>query len=671
MVGITSSTGLGSGLDINGIVNQLVSAEITPQASRLDRREATLQAKISAVGTLKGGMSNFQSSLTALKGQLNFDGRSATSSDTSVADVTATESAASGNYNLSVTQLADAHALVTDSALTAAQFTSESSILGTGTLTFKFGTTSYDSVTDTYTSFTQNADKGTQSVTITDGSLAGIRDAINNAGMGVTASIINDGSYYRLAITSSDGAASSLEITATDDDGNNTDTSGLSLLAFNNSATNLSQTNAGQDAQLTINGISIASASNTLSSAVSGLDITLNGVGSSSIAVNQDTSSARNAIDSFVEAYNGLIGTINKLSAYDPDTKTAGPLQGDVTLLSIRSQLNTMISSAVDGLPSDAPYRILADVGITRSSTGGTMIVDSTKLDDALKNNPKDVANLFGEQGNSTDSQVSYIEALAQTPVGRYAVDITSLATQGTYVGSAAANLTITSGSNDTLDLTIDGVSDSITVTAGTYTAATLAAEIQAQINGVSTFSNAGIAVTVAEAAGVLTLTSDSYGSSSAISVTGGLGQTDLFGASPVATAGADVVGSIGSVAGTGSGQELTGDGGAFGLKVNVTGTAIGSRGTMTFTRGIGFRLDALMESMLASSNGTLIDKTDSLDSQIADLNTQREALVQRQTSLRARLQKQFIALDTLVGQLTATSTSLASQLASIPKIGG
>lgn len=669
MVGITTSTGLGSGLDITGIVNQLVSAEITPQSNRLDQREVKLQAKISAVGTLKGAMSNFQSGLSALKGQLNFDGRSATSSNTSVADVTATETAVSGNYNLSVTQLADAHSLVTDSSLAGAQLTSENDVLGTGTLTFKFGTTTYDPTSDTYTGFSQNADKGSQSITITDGSLVGIRDAINNAGMGVTASIINDGSYYRLAITSTTGEASSMEITVTDDDGNNTDASGLSLLAFNSSATHLSQTHAGQDAQLSINGVSITNASNTLTSTISGLNVTLNSTGTSTIAVSQDTSSAKNAINSFVQTYNGLITNMNRLSAYDPATKVAGPLQGDVTLLSIRSQLNTILGGAVDGLTSDAPYRILADVGITRSSSDGTMSIDSTKLDAALQSDPKAVANLFGDQGNASDSQVSYVESLSDTPVGTYPVDITSLATQGTFVGSAAAALTITSGVNDTLDISLGGVVGGITLTPGSYTAATLAAEIQAAINGIQTYSNAGLSVLVSENAGVLTLTSNRYGSSSTVSVTGGTALTDLFGSSPVATDGADIVGSIGAVAGTGSGQELTGDAGALGLKVKVTGSATGSRGTITLTRGIGVRLDALMSSMLDTS-GTLSDKTDSLNSSIDDINTQRDALAVRQTALHDRLQKQFIALDTLVGQLTSTSNALASQLASIPKIG-
>jgi len=668
MVGITSATGLGSGLDINGIVTQLVSAEISPQANRLDRREVTLQSKISAVGTLKGSMSNFQTSLSALKGQLNFDGRSATSSNTAVADVTATKTAAAGNYDLSVTQLADAHSLVTDPTLAAAQFASDTTVVGTGSLTFKFGTTTYDSGTDTYTSFVQNADKGSQTVAITDGSLVGIRDAINAAGMGVSASIINDGTYYRLAITATDGAASSMEITVTDDDSNNTDASGLSLLAFSNAATNLAQTTAGQDAQLTINGISISSASNTLSSTVSGLDITLNSVGSSSLSVSQDTSAARSSIDSFVDAYNGLIGTINNLSAYDPETKRAGALQGDVTLLSIRSQLNTILSSSVDGLSSNATYRILADVGVTRNSNTGVMEVDSTKLDTALRDHPSAVASLFGDQGNATDAQVSYVESLSTTPVGLYSVDVTSLATQGTYVGSAAANLTITAGVNDTLDLLIDGVAGAISLTANTYTAATLAAEMQAAINGVSAFSNAGISVAVTENAGILTLSSKSYGSSSKADITGGLGKTGLFGATPVITSGTDVVGSIGALSGTGSGQVLTGDGGAFGLQVKVAGTATGSRGSITLTRGIGLQLDALMTSMLDAS-GTLKDKTDSIGSEIADITSQREALVVRQESLRARLRKQFIALDTLVGRLTATSNALASQLASIPKI--
>ncbi len=668
MVGITSTTGLGSGLDISGIVSQLVEAEIQPQANRLNRQEARIQAELSAVGTLKGAMSGFQGALTGLKGNLNFSGYNAVSSDAAIADVTVKDGAVTGNFDLSVTNLATAHSLVTDTALTGAQFTSENSIVGTGTLTFKFGTTTYDPVADTYGGFVQNPEKGTQSITITDGTLKGVRDAINAAGMGVNAAIINDGTHFRLALSSKDGAASSMEITVADDDGNNSDPSGLSLLSFNATANHMAQTGAGQDAQLTLNGIALTSASNVLTSAVSGLDITLKSAGNTSLSVTRDNATARGSINAFVESYNTLNKTMNDLSAYDPDTKRSGALQGDVTLLSIRSRLNAIIGNPVAGLSTDAPYRVLADIGITRSSIDGAMVIDSTKLDAALTDHPQAVASLFGEVGVTTDNQIDYVSAEPETQVGTSAINITSLATQGQYSGSAATNLTITAGINDAIDLTIDGVSGGIVLTPNTYTADSIAAELQSRINGLAAFSDAGISVVASQTAGVLTLLSKSYGTTSKIDVTGGNGKSGLFGAAPVATTWGDVAGNIGAYPGTGTGQELTGDAGALGLKVAVSGGATGSRGSVTFTRGIAYGLNALMDSML-DSDGTLTDRTNSLNDRVDDLGVQRESLAHRQSALQARLQKQFIALDSLVGQLRATSNALASQLASINQV--
>ncbi len=667
MVGITSSTGLGSGLDIKGIVDQIVSAETAPGLNRIDRKEARIQARLSAIGTFKGALAGLQSSLAGVKGKLDFNTYRATSSDESVAAVTTAKGAASGNYALDVTQLSAAHGLTTDPALANAGFTSENALVGTGTLTFKFGTTVYDPATDSYTSFTQNPDKGTQTVTVTDGSLTGIRDAINGANMGVSASIIYDGTNYRLAINSTHGAASSMEISVSDADGNNTDAAGLSLLAFNASANHMKQTSAGQDAQATLNGIAISSPTNTLASAVSGLSIDLKSVGKTTLSVQADITPAQSAITGFVKGYNDLIQTMNDLTAYDPKTRRAGPLQGEISLLTVRSQLSQILASPIEGR-DDTPYRILADIGITLDSSNGTMKIDQTRLEEALKTDPEAVAELFGAQGTTTDSQVEYDASSTATRVGRYDINLTQIASQGTIVGSAAANLTITAGSNDTLTTLVDGVAGAVSLTPGTYTADTLAAELQAQINGLGAYSDAGIAVTVSQSAGILTLTSNRYGSASAVDITGGNGRTGLLGAAPVATTGLDVAGSIGSATATGDGRYLTGDGAASGLKIKVTGGGTGPRGSVTLSRGLAERIDAMLTGLIGT-DGTIEDISKGIDDQLQRLGDDRDRLIERRGSLRARLQKQFIALDGLVGQLRATSNNLASQLASIPKI--
>ncbi len=668
MVGITSSVGLGSGLDIRGLVDQVVAAESDPGLNRVNRKEARIQARLSALGSFKSALSGFQGSLSSVKGQLDFNAHTAISGDDSIVSVRAAKGAAPGNYSVDVTQLAAAHALTTDSSLGNAQFTSVTDTLGTGTLTFKFGTTTYDPQTDNYTSFVQNPDKGTQTVTITDGSLQGVRDAINDANIGVSASLIFDGSHYRLALNSKDGAASSMEITVADDDGNDTDAAGLSLLAFNGSSTHMSQTVAGQDAKLTLNGVAITNPTNSLTKTISGLTMDLQSVGSTTIDVTTNIGEAQSAIVGFVRGYNDLIKTMNELTAYDPETRQAGALQGEISLLTVRSQIRQIFSEPIVG-QEDSPYHILADIGIKLNSSDGTMIIDNGKLEEALRNDPDAVAALFGEQGAPSDPLIKYDSANVNTAQGRYEVNVTQLATQGTLLGSSAANLTITAGSNDTFNFLIDGVSAAVSLTPGTYTSATLATELQTQINGVGAYADAGISVLVTETAGVFSVTSNSYGQSSSVDVTGGNGKTGMFGGAAVATAGVDAAGSIGTTAATAEGQALTATGAAEGLKLLVTGGSVGSRGTITLSRGYAERLDKMLDSML-DSDGTLESINKGIDSQLARLGDDRERLLRQRSSLQARLTKQFVALDSLVGQLRATSDSLASQLASLPKIG-
>ncbi len=665
-----SSPGLGSGIDINSIVSQLVEARRAPQVQRLDLREAELQARLSAYGSLKGAVSTLRDALASLKSPETYRGRSATSSNTEVLTATADSQAAPGIYGISVGGLATAQQLATDPVTNpAARFTADTDVLGTGTLTFKFGTTVYDPDTDTYTSFTQNPDKATRTVTITDGSLRGIRDAINAADMGVTAAIVNDGAYRRLTLSVNDtGAANSLEITVQDDDGDDTDASGLSLLAFNGGATNLMQTRAASDVTgLTVNGIAISSASNTLSDTIEGLNITLKGAGSATVSVALDRESVATAVNGFVSAYNGLMATINELSSYNAETREAGLLNGDAILRGIDAQVRRMLGDPVAGV--DGPFRMLADIGITRDSKNGTLVLDNGRLQKALDEDFGAVAGLFAAVGTTSDALVSYEGSQAATLTGSYAVNITQVATRGSLTGSAAASLTITAGSNDTLALSVDGVSATVTLSAGTYaSAADLAAEVQARINGAAALREAGISVRVTESGGVLTVTSNAYGSQSAVGITGGNAATDLFGSAPASTGGLDVAGTIGGAPATGAGQYLTGTGAAQGLRIKVAGGATGDRGTVSFSRGYAETLDGLLAGLL-DSEGVFTSVSEGIESRIEALNAKREVIDRRMAAYEERIRAQFIAMDALVAQLRSTSDFLAQQLAGLPAV--
>jgi flagellar hook-associated protein 2 len=655
-----ASPGLGSGLDVNNIVGQLMEIERRP-LSILDGKEARHQAQLSAFGSLKGALSSFQTNISALSDPANFTAVTANFSDDAVATASASSSAIAGNFSVEVQALAQAQKLKSEN------FASPNAEIGSGSLTIQFG--SYDGGI-----FTLNPEKAAQSITISpdQASLAGVRDAINDADAGVSASIINDGNGDRLVIASQDtGLSNALKITVTDDDLNNTDNTGLSQLAFDASTggvSNLTETVAAENAELIVDGIPISKASNTISDAIEGvtLDLLKADIGiTKTLSIARDTASVQEAIQSFVTAFNDLGTTITNLSRFDAANNQASILTGDATLRSIQSQLrsafNTALSTSGGGLTT------LSEIGITFQADG-TLDLDTDKLDSILNDSTKDISTLFAAVGKPSDSQVSFINAAPETQNGSYALNVTQLATQGSAVGSNAAALTINTGANDILDLDIDGVNTSITLAAGNYTADSLAAEIQSKINGATAISSANINVSVTQSAGVLNITSDQFGSASTVSITGGSGSADLFGA-PVETDGVDVAGTIGGFIATGSGQILTGTGDSSGLTLQISGGAAGPRGIVDFASGFAVKLDQLVDNML--ENDSLIDsRIDGINSSIEDIDTQRDSLNRRLDDVERRFRAQFAALDTLVANMTQTSNFLQQQLANLPTIG-
>jgi flagellar hook-associated protein 2 len=654
-----SSPGVGSGLDVNTIVTQLMALE-RRSITGLDSKEAKYQAQLTAYGSLKGALSTFQSAVAALATPAKFSTVKASVADSTVAAISAS-TATEGSYSLEVQTLAKAH------KLKSATFAATSTTVGTGKLTIAFGTYNADT-------FTVNPDKASKEITIdaAHGSLTGVRDAINAANAGVTASIVNDGTGYRLTITSKDtGLANALRIAVDDDDAADTDMSGLSQLAHDgrtlSGVANLTQTVEAKNAIAVIDGITVSKASNVLTDVIEGATLTLlkeNTPSATTVSVTRDTAGVQASVQGFVKAYNDLQKTITDLSKYDAATKRASTLTGDSALRSVQTQLRTAfnkaLSTAGGGLSS------LADIGIT-FQTDGTLKLDATKLTAAMNDTTKDVSTLFASVGKPTDSLISFVTSTTDTKNGDFAVIVDQLATQGKAVGNVAAALTINAGSNDTLSLTVDGVAASVTLTAGVYTAASLAAEIQSKVNGASALSAGAIKVTVTESAGVLTLTSNRYGSVSSVALTGGTGQSDLFG-TQTETVGLDVTGSIGGVSATGSGQKLTGNGDAAGLAVNVAGGATGDRGTIKFARGYAYELDKLIGKML-DTDSILDSRVDGLNASIKDLGTRREMMERRLTTVESRYRAQFTALDVAISRMQSTSNYLTQQLANLSKI--
>ncbi len=666
------SLGIGSGLDINSIVSELVELQKRPQLQRLDVREANLQARLSGLGSLQGALSSLQDTLGNLARLQTFNGRTATVADTAILAASAGTAAVSGNYEISVDGLARAHMIASDPAAhEAARFTSMNDLVGTGTLTFRFGTTGYDAESGVYQSFARDPDSAIHTVEITDGSLRGIRDAINNAGIGVTAAIVFDGSHYRLTLSGDKtGAGNSFEITVDDADGNAVDAAGLSLLAFNADAAHMRQTQAARDTVgLVVNGIAITSASNSLVNVIEGLAIDLKSAGTTTVTVAQDREGVTGAISEFVDKFNALIVTINQLSRFNPETNEAGLLNGDSVLQTVDSQVRRILNQAIGG--PDSPFRHLADIGITRSAGDGTLVLNEARLQQAMNQDYDAIARLFANVGVIDDPLITYQAAGSDTRPGDYAVHITRLATRGTLTGSAPATLGIVAGVNDTLTINVNGTAATITLTPGNYASAgALAAEIQARINGAEAIRRAGGSVQVeADAGGRLMITSQSFGSVSRVTVTGGNGRNALFGNAPAAVQGVDVAGTIGGIAATGSGQALIGKGDADGLRLHIAGGELGDRGVVSFTRGYADGLDRMVSGML-NSDGMFRSVTNSINRQISAIDGQRDNVERRALSYEERLRIQFTAMDELVARLRSTSDFLMQQLDNLPQIG-
>ena len=548
------------------------------------------------------------------------------------------------------------------------------SSVGSGLLTFQFGT--YDSGAN---SFTLNGKKTAQNVSISSGqtSVAAIRDAVNAANIGVSASIVNDGSGSRLVFASKDsGAANSIRLTVADADSTHTDTAGLSQIAFDPSATagngkNLSQAAAARDAALKIDGIDVSSASNIITDAIQGVTLTLakaNPGGTVAVQITRDSAAIKASIGSLVRAYNDFNKTVSDLTAYDPGTKQAGFLQGDAVAIGLQRGLRTTLNNTITGLSGNLTR--LSQLGISFQKDGA-LALDDSKLQAAIDTKFDDIAGVFASVGRSSDTRAIYTGSSVDTRPGNYAVDLTQAATRGTLTGNQAAGLTISAGVNDSLMFDVDGDSTMVTIAAGTYASpAALAAELQSRINGSTAFQSAGIAVAVSESAGILSVSSNRYGSASSVVAQASATTTNLFGASPLATAGLNVAGTINGVLAQGSGQVLTGAPGdaSAGLALKITASTPATLGSVQFSRGYASQLKTWASDILATK-GALNSRTEGLGARIKEITRRQDALNTRLEQTEKRYRSQFAALDAAISRMTSTSTYLQTQLANLPKI--
>jgi len=371
-----SSPGIGSGLDVNSIVTQLMSIERQP-ITNLQKQVSSMQTKLSAFGKLQSNLSALRDAAGALATPGTWNQTAGTSSDTTAVAVTTDANNKPGSFNVQVTALAQAQSNISQT------YASADALVGEGTLHIELGTWGAGN------SFTPKP--AATAIDITVGppakSLAEVRDMVNAANAGITAAVLTDASGARLVFQSSaTGAANGFRITAADTDGNNVDTTGLSALAYDPSVgvVTMAQALAAANASALINGAPVSSASNTLSNVVDGMTLTLKKVttGATQVSTAPDTEAIRKKVQTFVDAYNALNNEIVAQTKYNAGSSTAGTLQGDSAAVGLRSMLRSTLAGTSG---ASTMFTRLADIGFDVQQDG-TIKLDGTKLDNALAN---------------------------------------------------------------------------------------------------------------------------------------------------------------------------------------------------------------------------------------------------------------------------------------------
>ncbi|TDM09415.1 MAG: flagellar hook protein [Ideonella sp. MAG2] len=389
-----TSLGVGSGLDAESIVTSLMNLERKP-INLVQTQIDGLNTKLSSVGKLKSLVAAMRDKAAALTSVSAWGKMAVSTSDATTVSASASANAPAGRYSVTVQALAAAQ------TATSAQFSSSTTTLSQGSLTIELG--SYQGSGNPATGFTPKAGTSAVTINIGDGetSLSTIRDKINAAGAGVTASIVNDANGARLSLRSTNsGEQNGFRITATETNDDNNAATGLSALGVDatsaSSPMTLNQRSA--NAQATINGIVVNSTTNTFSEVADGLTMTVSKVSATAVELvtSQDTASIKTGIDDFVKAYNEMANYLREQTKYDEVKKEGATLQGDRAAADLQWQLRSVLNQPGS---TSSEWSALSQIGIVMKKDG-TLETKSSELTAALAK-PDELRKLLAIDGTS------------------------------------------------------------------------------------------------------------------------------------------------------------------------------------------------------------------------------------------------------------------------------
>ena len=393
--------GINSNLDTQDIINKMVSLEARSM-DLVEAKKQIEQQKLASFQELKNRLQTFKSVVTTLNtksrfivNQSDFSNNSFSDSN-KVVDITTTSSASSGTYSLIVNNLA------TESKLITSGHAETTSSISSGTVTIVTGSSASSTVT----------------IDSTNNTLDGLRLAINNMGLDVKASFLNDGDAtnpYRLLISGTQTGSSG--------------TVTMSHYTFGNPfnprpvGVSFETTQTARDASLLLDGVSITKSSNTVTDVISGAALKLQSAGSGTISLSTDTEAITTKVSDFVEEYNEISLFVAEQLALDSETEETGVLFGNFAVQNLQQILRSSISSEVTGISGD--YTYLSQIGITTQSDG-TLILDTDDLSDALVDDIENVSQLFSSNGSVTNSSVAYVGFTSDTEPGYYDLQVSS-----------------------------------------------------------------------------------------------------------------------------------------------------------------------------------------------------------------------------------------------------
>lgn len=397
-----SALGAGSGLNVKQIVDALVDAERAPKQNSIDEAKETATVKISALGSLKNELNVFDTNSKALEGQIGLT----LSSSTNNATLTRTDSSLASEFShtINVSQIAQAQVLNFDNG--GAGFSSTTADIGIDELSLRFGTWSG-------TNFTANSDYSsatTLNFTAGDASLTNVRDAINNANIGVTASIIEvSDDQYSLMIKSAVGENRALRIKS------HLSSSENNVLKYNpgniaSLADTANQVITATDAVFAVDGISVTRNSNTITDLFSGITVDLAGTTASDMGTDQTISSTYSQSDALA-TLETVVGEINFLLAFlkeqskpGSNGEDGGPLNGDHFIRHVEKKIKNLTSTEIVGYDDEPIY--LSNFGVV-TERDGSLSIDETRFGDYFTENPEHFAAITTTMVRTGDAGVT------------------------------------------------------------------------------------------------------------------------------------------------------------------------------------------------------------------------------------------------------------------------